>query len=608
MALNNRVAQLRLSRVLVVVLALAAAAAVRGEEVAGVERAKVVELRLVGVPETLHDTLLPGLALAPRGGFFARKRAALTPRALDEDRQRILLFLARNGFPDAVVVPETAPAADDGGVVVTFTVTPGDPITYGPVVLAGFPPPQQAAAEERANKALPGGDPFDDAAVTGLRADLIALLESAAYPSPAVDVAVTRISPGVAAIAITAAPGVPGSFSAVRVRNVPADIEPLAQRVIDLTPGTPYSPEFLDRTSQALRDLNIFRRVELKPVEIGPGDLLLEANLLIRPMATARASVGSWTDDWIRVTAGWAHRNLFGRARGLELGAAYSPHLIESTSRFWWPALLTPRSRADLTFHYKIEDEDSYRLESRGGSLTNLFSIDSRTSLRVGMEITRGDLDNRSADPEAFIDDVGLQTIFAGRWFRDTADDALVPSRGSRLGFEASVSVPGVLTDNPFGRLRATESRYLPLRGKRLVAAARLDVGYAWPLGDASDLTPQQRFFAGGVSTMRGYHRRELGPHDVAGQPIGGEAMVLAGAELRQQLVGMFGIAAFVDVGQVWRRTDDVDLTQMAYAAGGGLMVTTPVGPVRLDVAYNLTAPLPGEPRTVVQLGIGHPY
>jgi translocation and assembly module TamA len=598
----------RLPRVLVVVLALAAAVAVRAEDVAEVERAQVMELRLVGVPEPLRETLLPGLALAPRGGFLARKKAAFTPKALDEDRQRILLFLARRGYPDAVVVPATAPAADDGGVVVTFTVTPGDPITYGPVTLAGFPAPQQLAAEERANEALPAGEPFDDDAVTGLRADLIALLETAAYPTPAVDVAVTRISPGVAAIEITAEPGVPGTFSAVRVRNVPADVELLARRVIDLTPGTPYSPEFLDRTSQALRDLNIFRRVDLEPVEVGPGDLLLDANLLIRPMVTARASVGSWTDDWIRVTAGWAHRNLFGGARGLELAAAYSPHLIEGTSRFWWPALVTPRSRADLTFLYKVEDEDSYRLESRGGSLTNLFSIDPRTSLRVGVEITRGNLDNRSADPESFIDDVGLQTIVAGRWFRDAANDALVPSRGYRLGFEASVSAPGVLTDNPFGRLRATESHYLPLRGKRLVAAARLDVGYAWPLGDASDLTPQQRFFAGGVSTMRGYHRRELGPHDVAGKPIGGEAMVLAGAELRQQLVGMFGVSAFIDAGQVWRRTDEVDLSQIACAAGGGLMVTTPVGPVRLDVAFNLTTPPSGEPRTVLQLGIGHPY
>ena len=401
----------------------------------------------------------------------------------------------------------------------------------------------------------------------------------------------------------------PGAFTAVRVRDVPADIEPVARRVIDLAPGTPYSPELLDRASQALRDLNIFRRVELTPVEVAPGELLLDANLGDPADGDGdgeRRQLDGRLDPGQRRLGPPQplRRRPWPRTRARPTRRTSS----RGTSRFWWPALVTPRSRADLTLSYKVEDEDSYRLESRGAALTNLFSIDPKTSLRVGVEITRGDLDNRSADPDAFIDDVGLQTILTGRWFHDSADDALVPSHGSRLGLEAGVSVPGLLTDNPFARVRATQSRYLPLRGKRLVAAARIDVGYAWPLGDASDLTPPQRFFAGGVSTMRGYHRRALGPHDDAGKPIGGEAMLLAGVELRQQLIGMFGVASFVDAGQVWRRGDAVALSELACAAGAGLMVTTPVGPVRLDVAYNLTTPPSGEPRTLLQLGIGHPY
>lgn len=586
---------------------LAGIAAAQPEPVT-IERSKVTALELVGVPAELGDELRTGLALAPRGGLLGSKKAPFTPKALEEDRQRILLFLARQGFPDAEVATEVSPPDEDDGVAVTFTITPGDPIAYGPITLTGFPPAQRAEAEATAGEALHPETRFDDAVVTGVRDALIDLLERAAYPRPRVTVTVERSAPGLAAITYAAEPGVPGAFQTVDVRGVPEDIDPVVRRVIDLQPGTPYSPKFLDETSQALRDLDIFRRVDLQPVETAPGDLRLDAVTVIRPMATARASVGSWTDDWIRVTAGWSHRNLFGGARGLELLAEYSPHVIGGTARAWWPALLTPRSRADLTLEYRIEDEDSYRLESRGGSIANLFAIDPKTSLRVGVEITRGDLDNRSADPNAFVDDVGLQTILTGRWFRDAADDALVPSQGHRLGFELGFSAPGVLTDNPFLRLRASEARYVPLRGKRLVGAARIDVGYAWPLGTAVDLTPRQRFFAGGVSTMRGYHRRELGPRDSEGNPIGGEAQVLAGAELRQQLIGMFGLAAFVDAGQVWRRTGDVGLGGIEVAAGGGLMVTTPVGPVRLDLAYNLTEPLAGEPRTVLQLGIGHPY
>ncbi len=607
MVASHAVARSRTVLVLVVVFVAAAASAPGGDD-GEPKRTQVVALRLVGVPEELHDALRAGLSLTPRAGFLSSRKAAYTPRALEEDRQRILLYLSRHGYPDASAEAEVIPRVDGEDVAVVFTIVTGDLVTYGAVTLTGFPDAQLAAARAQAALALPPGSPFDDRAVLGLRDELVRVLERAAYPSPEVAITATRPAPGVATVGFAAEPGTPGTFQSVVVREVPADIEPVVTRVIDLRPGTPYSPEFLDRTGQALRDLDIFRRVELEAVEVAPGNLRLDATAVIRPMVTARASAGSWTDDWIRVTAGWAHRNLFGRARGLELGATYSAHLVEGTARFWWPTLVTPRSRADLMFSYRIEDEDSYRLESRGGSLTNLFSIDPKTSVRVGVEVTRGDLDNRSADPEAFIDDVGLQTIFTGRWFRDSADDALVPSQGHRLGLEARLSVPGLLTDNPFLHLRATESRYLPLRGKRLVAAGRLDVGYAWPLGDAIDLTPQHRFFAGGVSTMRGYRRRDLGPRDSENNPIGGETMVLAGVELRQQLIGLFGAAIFFDAGQVWRHAGDLNLSQIEFAAGVGLMITTPIGPVRLDLAHNLTPPPSDEPRTLLQLGIGHPY
>ena len=121
------------------VIALAAAAPSRGDDAAEAERAKVTEVRLVGVPASLETDLLAGLALAPRGGFLARKKAAFTPNAMDEDRQRILLFLAHQGYPDAGVVPQSAPDDDGEGLVVTFTITPGDPITYGTVRVDGLP-------------------------------------------------------------------------------------------------------------------------------------------------------------------------------------------------------------------------------------------------------------------------------------------------------------------------------------------------------------------------------------------------------------------------------------------------------------------------------------
>jgi translocation and assembly module TamA len=142
--------------------------------------------------------------------------------------------------------------------------------------------------------------------------------------------------------------------------------------------------------------------------------------------------------------------------------------------------------------------------------------------------------------------------------------------------------------------------------------ASRLDLGVAQPLGDAAELLPSNRFFAGGTSTMRGYKRRRLGPVDAANEPVGGEAMVLAGAEVRQTLgsIGSLpvGLTGFLDTGQVWATRQAARGDDIAAAVGAGVWVRTPVGPARLDVAYNLGAPAHGDARTVFHFAIGYPY
>jgi outer membrane translocation and assembly module TamA len=108
---------------------------------------------------------------------------------------------------------------------------------------------------------------------------------------------------------------------------------------------------------------------------------------------------------------------------------------------------------------------------------------------------------------------------------------------------------------------------------------------------------------------MRGYGRHELGPRDADGNPLGGQVRLLAGAELRAMVRPPLGLAWFVDTGQVWARRTDVDLADLAVASGLGLLVETPVGPLRLDLAYNLTPPAHDDVgRWKLQFAIGHPY
>ncbi|MDY0109521.1 MAG: BamA/TamA family outer membrane protein [Candidatus Krumholzibacteria bacterium] len=566
---------------------------------------EVTELSMPGCPPHLLDTARNGLALAPRRRLLGRRLATLTMRAATADTRRLQLLLARHGYPAATI---TASGIADGasGVKLAFAVTVGPVVRYGTIAVTGWPP-ELAAAADTVRATLPAGDRFDEPAVQRARQELLRALRHAGYARPQVNISVTRRDPTTGDVEFACRAGRRFVYDELKVAGAPDDLVPLVRRTVSLAPGTPYSPQIVADSRRHLRQLELFRQVRLHAEPRDSATVDLMADLRPRAMLTTEASVGTFTDNWLVVKGGVTHRNFWRRGRGLFAGASYATFRRDAELRTCWPGLITARSRTEARLVYEIQDENSYRLDKTELALSNLFTAWRHTSLRLGVVVSHGRLADRSADPDAFAAEVGLQTLLHGIWYRDTSDNPLAPGRGHRLTLQAEWSPPGFWTRAPFSSLRAFGSQYLPL-GPDRVLALRLDGAVAWPLGDAADLRPDRRWFAGGTSSMRGYRRRQLGPLDSDLNPIGGEVRVLASAEARWPVWSIFGAALFVDSGQVWRRLADVDARDLETAAGLGLLIGTPVGPVRLDVAHNLTVPEPGQPRTLLQFGIGHPF
>ena len=566
---------------------------------------EVRSLELDDMPDGLSAFASKGLALAPRRKLLGSKRARLHLGKAEGDARRLRLLLARHGFPDAIITGRGEAAGEDG-VKITFIIRPGPAVVYGRVIVQGLPP-EAAGAVAAIDRALSSGRRFDEDAVRRAREDLLTAQQHAGHAHPEVDLAVTRPDSGVCDLVFTCVPGHSFLYRDLRVEGAPEDLITLVHRTVDLESDTPYSPEVSAGARRSLRKLKLFRQVRLRSEARDSTTLDLIADLKARNMITANVSVGSFTDNWLMVRGGVLDRNLLRGGRGLGVSASHAAHLREVEARTWWPALMSRRSRTDLRLRYEVQDEESYRLDTTELGLSTLLEAWRTSSLRLGIAISQGDLDRRSRDADAFTSDIGLQTILSGIWYRDTSDTPLDPHRGSRLTLQGDWSPPGFWTETPFGSLRAFGSWYFPL-GERSTLAMRLDGAIARPLGEMVDLLPDRRWFAGGVSTMRGYGRRGLGPVDSEGNPVGGEARILAGGELRLPLWSLFRLALFVDSGQVWSRPGLANLVDLAVSGGAGLLVGTPIGPVRFDYAYNLTDPVNDRPRSMLQLGIGHPY
>ena len=193
------------------------------------------------------------------------------------------------------------------------------------------------------------------------------------------------------------------------------------------------------------------------------------------------------------------------------------------------------------------------------------------------------------------------------------------PTRGSIRSFELTHSSRyiGSSRFQQFTRVVGEMSWYRPL-SRNVVLSWRLRGGAIFSptldvaSGTGAFIPPERRFYAGGANDVRGFDRNELGPvvyvvpqshvdtaaaNGVAIDPdsvrvaaTGGNSLAVANIELRVPspiLSSRLRLAAFVDAGGVWQRGPNERTAVIRVTPGVGLRVATPLGPARLDLAYN---------------------
>ncbi|UCG34984.1 MAG: outer membrane protein assembly factor BamA [Candidatus Omnitrophota bacterium] len=177
----------------------------------------------------------------------------------------------------------------------------------------------------------------------------------------------------------------------------------------------------------------------------------------------------------------------------------------------------------------------------------------------------------------------------------DTRDNVFVPSTGIYVINSVEFKGDPFGGDKDFVKESARVSKYFPLMHDS-VLEFRVRVGYADPFSGTNEIPIYERFFAGGSSTIRGYHERKVGPIDPATEdPLGGEAMFVGNVEYTYPLVENFlKMATFFDTGNVWEKNNDFMSGDLKSSVGIGLRVKTPIGPVSVDYGWPLDLE-PGE-------------
>jgi outer membrane protein insertion porin family len=234
-----------------------------------------------------------------------------------------------------------------------------------------------------------------------------------------------------------------------------------------------------------------------------------------------------------------------------------------------------------------------------GLRLSDRFSF----ALRYSFERTKLFNVTFTPDQEPIIDrlfpQVRLSKV-AGSLFRDTRDDALYPRRGTFSVIDAELAMRAIGSEIGYGKTFLQTFAYLPMQTRRrMIVALGARVGVAHALTrvvetrDEPNLLPaSERFFAGGDTTVRGFALDRLGDEKTispGGFPTGGNGEIVLNAELR---VSVFGTRAeavgFVDAGNIFLNASDLTVTNLRPAVGFGGRYRSPVGPIRVDLGFNL--------------------
>lgn len=267
------------------------------------------------------------------------------------------------------------------------------------------------------------------------------------------------------------------------------------------------------------------------------------------------------------------------------------------------------------------------------GELVRRLSPRVRVSGRYSFSTTRTFDETLTEEEQATIDRIFPQvrlSSFSGAISHDTRNDIVEPSSGMFLSAEGSVAARALGGQVGFVKSYGQALWFRSVPGRSgLVFAARAALGLADGFPSTirevdengqvtertiEDLPASERFFAGGDTTIRGFKLDSVGTDATIndrGFPRGGNAVLVLNGELRVPVWKSFGAAVFVDGGNVFERFGDFDLGNLRGAAGFGLRYRSPIGPIRLDLGFNMDRRLVGgrlEKRMEPHFSIGHVF
>ena len=651
---------------------------------------EVRRLTFVGNRTFDHAELAAGIVTTPSSALYRYLRVlgprrCLDPRQLPLDSIRLRVFYRNRGFYETKVGLDTA-TVGDSAIAVTFTIDEGPPVIIDSLRVTGL---DGVADSAQIVRGLPiaVGQRYDLDAISAAVAYLRASLQNSGYPNA--DVlrnAGTVFETRTGYVELEASPGRRAHIGEIRVRIDGTErqgfTDPVIRRLLGVQVGDLYSAQRLLDARRFLHQTGAFRHVGVTVVSdstangFGDSLVVVQVQVIEGTLRDIRVGLGWGTLDCVRTQATVSDRNFFGAARQLELTARISKigvghpldgakdlctpevqddiysdtlnYRVSATVR--QPALfgLGPRNVPSVTAYSERRSEYGAYLRSvpLGGVATISRELLPGLTGAFSYQLEYGRTEAEPAVYCALFNICGSEERQRVRESERLAVASVTVSRDRQTAFtggswridfrhasDAILSDPKLEFNTLLG-----DARYFWRFNNDVEIAARINAGVV--LGNRLSLEeltvsdyvpPQERLYAGGPNSVRGFSFNQLGPiayvvdtfavvtegantyyralpgdtvvsdpnapvvKDHRPVPTGGNTLIVANLEARLPspfLRRLLRYAVFVDAGEVC----NFELRQIKGACtlknvfvtpGAGVRIASPVGALRVDIAYN---------------------
>ncbi len=551
------------------------------------KKVRIREIRLEG-NQAYSDKALEKIMKTSEKGFFSwlTSSGELDAQRLEQDVMRLEAHYQNTGYADArVAEPEVEYKGD--WIYVTIKIHEGPRYKIGAVSFKGE---LIRPADELQQKVSIDKQDYYSREV--LRNDVITLSDVYADHGYARADVRPRINKhedaDVIDVAFHLKKNQPIYFEKIVIEGNTKTRDKVIRRELKVHEQEKYSASRLKRSVRNLHRLDYFEDVNVKTRQ-GSSDDRMILNIDVTEKATGSFSFGAGYSavEKLYVMGSLSERNFLGRGQKIEFRVQTGSESQQFRFLFTEPWLFDIPLSATVEAYNWQRDYDDYERDSSGGKLRFGYPLFDYTRGYVTYAFDVSEVSN--------IDPAYSHLIEKGRFTEsslttsivyDSRDRAISPTEGSR--HVLSLQYAGLGGDVGYAKTTAELGKYFPLFWST-VGFLHAEGGYVKEVGDKY-LPDYEKFYLGGINSLRGFDWRDVSVRDDAGNKIGGEKFVQFNAEFIFPLIKKAGLRGllFYDTGNVYKEGTRVDLGELRESAGFGIRWYSPMGPIRLERGYIL--------------------